>query len=145
MFKHILIPTDGSDLSTSAIEQGIKFAAGIGASVTGLTVVPNLQLLDYQVGILEETRQTLNEAAKSRAHAILEVLAKAAKTASVKCKIEAVVSDQPYKAIVDAAEKHGCDLILMASHGRHGIGGVLLGSVTNKVLTHSKIPVLVLR
>ena len=145
MFKHILIPTDGSELSTNAIEKGIQFAAGIGASVTGLTVMPNLQLLDYQVGILEETRQTLNEATKSRAHAILEVLAKAAKAANVECKTEATVSDQPYKAIVDTAEKHGCDLIFMASHGRRGIGGVVLGSVTNKVLTHSKIPVLVLR
>ena len=73
------------------------------------------------------------------------MLANAAKAANVECKIEAVVSDQPYKTIIETAEKHGCDLILMASHGRRGIGGVLLGSVTNKVLTHSKIPVLVLR
>lgn len=145
MFKHILIPTDGSELSTKAIENGIKFAAGIGASVTGITVVPNLHLLDYQLEILEETRQTLNEAAKSRAHAILEVLSKAAKAANVECKTEAVVHDNPYKAIIETAEKRGCDLILMASHGRRGIGGVLLGSETHRVLTHSKIPVLVLR
>lgn len=145
MFKHILIPTDGSALSTTAIENGIKFAAGIGASVTGLTVVPNLHLLDYQMQILEETRQTLNEAAKSRAHAILEVLTKAAKAANVECKTEVAVSDQPYKAIIETAEKRGCDLILMASHGRGGVGSVLLGSETHKVLTHSKTPVLVLR
>ncbi len=145
MFKHLLIPTDGSELSNNAIESGIKFAASIGATVTGLNVVPNLQLLDYQLQILEETRQTLNEAAKSRAHAILEVLAKAARAANVECKIEVAVSDHPYKAIIDIAEKRGCDLILMASHGRRGIGGILLGSETHKVLTHSKIPVLVVR
>ncbi len=145
MFKHILIPTDGSELSANAIENGIKFAAGLGASITGLTVVPNLHLLDYQLQILEETRQTLNEATKSRAHAILDVLAKSAKAANVECKIEVAVSDHPYKAIIDIAGKRGCDLILMASHGRSGVGGVLLGSETHKVLTHSKIPVLVLR
>ena len=145
MFKHILIPTDGSELSTNAIEKGIKFAASVGASITGLNVVPNLQLLDYQLQILEETRQSLNEATKSRADAILEVLTKAAKAANVDCKVEVVVSDHPYKAIIDTAEKRRCDLILMASHGRRGIGGILLGSETHRVLTHSKIPVLVVR
>ncbi|HET9032541.1 MAG TPA: universal stress protein [Dokdonella sp.] len=145
MFKHILIPTDGSELSTNAIEKGIKFAAGIGASVTGLNVVPNLKLLDYQLQILEETRQTLNEAAKSRSLAILEVLSKAAKAANVECKTEMAVNDRPYRAIIDSAEKNGCDLILMASHGRSGVSAVLLGSETHRVLTHSKIPVLVLR
>ncbi len=145
MFKHILIPTDGSELSTNAVENGIRFAAGIGASVTGLNVVPDLHLLDYQVQILEETRQSLNEATKTRAHAILEVLAKAAKEANVECKVEVAVNDHPYQAIVDIADKRRCDLILMASHGRKGVSGVLLGSETHKVLTHSKIPVLVLR
>ncbi|MGB0133172.1 universal stress protein [Dokdonella sp.] len=145
MFKHILIPTDGSDLSAKAIEKGIKFASEMGASVTGLNVVPNLHLIDYQLQILEETRETLNEATRSRARGILEVLAKAAKAAGVDCKTEIVVSDHAYKAIIDTARKQGCDLILMASHGRSGVGGVLLGSETHKVLTHSAIPVLVLR
>lgn len=145
MFKHILIPTDGSDLSAKAIEKGIKFAAEIGASVTGLNVVPNLHLIDYQVQILEETRESLNQAIGSRARAVLDVLAKAAKDAGVECKTEVSVSDHPHKAIIDTARKHGCDLILMASHGRSGVGGLLLGSETNKVLAHSGIPVLVLR
>ena len=145
MFKHILIPTDGSELSANAIDNGIKFAKEVGAAVTGLNVVPNLHMLDYQLQILEETRQSLNEATKARAVAILDVLAKAAKAVEVDCKTEVVVSDQPYKAIIETAEKRGCDLILMASHGRRGVGGVILGSVTHKVLTHSDIPVLVLR
>lgn len=145
MFKHILIPTDGSELSANAIEKGIKFAAQIGATITGLNVVPNLHLIDYQLQILEETRETLNEAVKTRARAILDVLATSAKAAGVECKTEAAVSDHPYKAIIETAEKRGCDLILMASHGRRGVGGVLLGSETHRVLTHSKIPVLVLR
>ena len=145
MFKHVLMPTDGSELSTNAIEGGIKFAAEIGASVTGLNVVPDLNLLDCQMQIPEEIRQSLNEAARSRADAILDVLAKAAKAANVECTIEVSVSDHPYRAIIETAEKRGCDLILMASHGRRGVGGMLLGSETHKVLTHSKIPVLVLR
>jgi nucleotide-binding universal stress UspA family protein len=145
MFKHILIPTDGSDLSAKAIEKGIKFAAEIGASVTGLNVVPNLHLIDYQIQILEETRESLNAATRSRALAILEILAKAAKAAGVDCETEIVVSDHPHQAIIDTARKRGCDLILMASHGRRGVAGVLLGSETHKVLTHSGIAVLVLR
>lgn len=145
MFKHILIPTDGSELSTNAIEQGIRFASEVGASVRGLNVVPNLHLIDYQLQILEDTRESLNEATHRRARAILDVLEKAAKAANVPCKTDIAVSDQPWKAIIESAEKHGCDLIVMASHGRRGVGGVLLGSETHRVLTHSKTPVLVLR
>ncbi|MEZ5462208.1 universal stress protein [Dokdonella sp.] len=145
MFKHILIPTDGSELSAKAIKKGIKFASEIGASVTGLNVVPKLHLIDYQLQILEETRESLNEATQSRARAILDVLSKAAKAAGVECDTKIAVSDHPHKAIIDTARKRGCDLILMASHGRRGVAGVLLGSETHKVLTHSGIAVLVLR
>ena len=148
MYRHILIPTDGSDLSHRAVQQGLELAKAIGAKVTAMTVAASFDVYglpssrDYQMaGALAE----YTEHAKARAGKILNAVAEAARAAGVTCETAQFLQDQPHQAIIAAAEQKGCDLIVMASHGRGGIAAVVLGSVTNKVLTHTKIPVLVCR
>ena len=145
MFKHLLLPTDGSPASASAAERGIQLAKGMQARVTGIYVMPEFHVMTYRAEALSDTRAQY--AADSRAHAdqYLSAIQGAAMKAGVTCHTVAATSDHPFEAIIRAAEELGCDLILMASHGRRGIRGLLLGSETQKVLTHSKIPVLVYR
>jgi nucleotide-binding universal stress UspA family protein len=145
MFKHILIPTDGSDLSRKAILYGVQLAKEAGAKVTGLTVTEPYQaagmdavFVPVDLGDYEEQSRVLSEKA-------VEQVKMAAQAAGVPCETIREVHDQPYRAIIDAALALGCDLIVMASHGRRGISALLLGSETSKVLTHSTIPVLVYR
>ena len=145
MFKHILIPTDGSDLSRKAILYGVQLARESGAKVTGLTVIEPYRppamdavLVPIDEGDYEERSRVLWETAS-------EQVKMAANAAGVPCETIREVHDQPYRAIIDAAHALGCDLIVMASHGRRGISALLLGSETTKVLTHSTIPVLVYR
>jgi nucleotide-binding universal stress UspA family protein len=145
MFKHILIPTDGSDLSRKAILYGVQLAKESGAKVTGLTVTEPYQpagmdtvFIPMDLGDYEEQARLLSEKA-------MEQVKMAAQAAGVPCETVREVHDQPYRAIIDAAQAVGCDLIVMASHGRRGISALLLGSETAKVLTHSTIPVLVYR
>jgi nucleotide-binding universal stress UspA family protein len=145
MFKHILLPTDGSDLSAKAVEQGVQFAKSIGARVTGLSVMPVQPTFFYHARISPETLAEAARQAKEAAQAHLDAVAKTAAAAGVACEPVYEQEDSPYKAIIQAAEQRGCDLIVMASHGRSGVGALLLGSQTQKVLTYSKIPVLVLR
>jgi nucleotide-binding universal stress UspA family protein len=145
MFKHILIPTDGSDLSRKAILYGVQLAKECGAKLTGLTVAEPYQpvgmdavLIPIDEGDYEEQSRVLSEKA-------IEQVKMAAQAAGVPCETIREINDQPYRAIIDAAQALGCDLIVMASHGRRGISALLLGSETAKVLTHSTIPVLVYR
>jgi nucleotide-binding universal stress UspA family protein len=145
MFKHILIPTDGSDLSRKAILYAVQLAKESGAKVTGLTVTEPYQaagmdtvFVPVDLGDYEEQSRVLSEKA-------VEQVKMAAQAAGVPCETIREVHDQPYRAIIDAALALGCDLIVMASHGRRGISALLLGSETAKVLTHSTIPVLVYR
>lgn len=145
MFKHILLPTDGSDLSEAAINRGIQFAKSINAKVTGFHVVLPFHVFTLQKEMLEDTKEQYERQSKIHAKQFLGVIKKAAEKASVTCEIDSVASAHPYEAIIKAAEKKGCDLIMMASHGRSGIQGLLIGSETQKVLTHTKVPVLVLR
>jgi nucleotide-binding universal stress UspA family protein len=144
MFKKILLPTDGSELSTKAVQGALKMASQLGASVVGLTIVE-----PYSYSTLSEYRPETLEAFEARnaqaAEQRLAPVAQAAKDANVPCETVTVKSFSPYEAIIDAARKHGCDVIFMASHGRRGLSAVLLGSETQKVLTHSNIPVLVYR
>ncbi len=144
MFRHILLPTDGSQRSQAAVEQGIRFAKRIGAKVTGISVVPR----DYSTMFEAETPRAFREQAlaewKARAASYLGALEAAARQAGVVCEVFLEI-EEPYRAIIEVAEKKGCDLILMASHGRGGIGSLILGSVTQKVLAYSRIPVLVFR
>jgi nucleotide-binding universal stress UspA family protein len=147
MYKHILIPTDGSELSEKAIEAGIQFARGMGARVTGFTAVPEYKL-PSEIELMSRHGVSLEQYerdARLQAEVALQRIADLAKAAGVDYDAEFVQSDHPHEAIVRAAEKHGCDLIFMASHGRRGISALLHGSQTQGVLTHSTIPTLVYR
>lgn len=145
MFKHILLPTDGSELSEAAIRKGIQFAKSINAKVTAFHVILPFHVFTLQTEMLEDTKEQYEKQSKLNADQFLGVIKTAAEKAGVSCNTHCVISDHPYEMIIKSAETHGCDLIMMASHGRSGMQGLLIGSQTQKVLTHSKIPVLVLR
>jgi nucleotide-binding universal stress UspA family protein len=145
MFKHILLPTDGSRLSEIAVQRGLELAKSMNAKVTGFHVIPEFHVFTYRTEMLEDTRAEFAKDSRVHAEKYLAVIQKAAREAGVTCDTAYVTSDHPYEAIIKAAEERGCDLITMASHGRKGVQGLLLGSETYKVLTHSRIPVLVCR
>jgi nucleotide-binding universal stress UspA family protein len=141
MYKHILIPTDGSSLSQQAIEHGIALAKAVGARVTALTVTEPFYVSAFEPTIAENYKKHV--AALATNH--LEYAKNAASISNVPCELVRLEHEQPYQAIIDAAQARGCDAIVMASHGRKGISAVVLGSETVKVLTHSPIPVVVVR
>jgi nucleotide-binding universal stress UspA family protein len=145
MFKHVLLPTDGSPQSEAAIQQGIALAKETHARVTGIHVVPEFHVVTYRTDMLEDTREQYAKDSQAKAAKILQSVENAARAAGVKCDTVCTVSDEPYEAIIRTAEEKGCDLIAMASHGHKGIKALLLGSETQKVLTHSHQPVMVLR
>lgn len=145
MFRHILLPTDGSQLSDVAMRKGIQFAKAIDARVTGFCVIPKLPFLSYDAELGPEFKKQAAAAVQAEVNKNLLAIEKAAKEAGVPCETVQEKSDQPYEAIIETAIRKECDLIIMASHGRRGVEGLLLGSETQKVLTHSKIPVLVYR
>jgi nucleotide-binding universal stress UspA family protein len=145
MFKHILLPTDGSELSEAAIQKGVQFAKSINAELTGFHVILPFHVFTLQTEMLEDTKEQYERQSKVQAEQFLGVIKKAAEKAGVSCDTDYVTSSHPYEMIIKAAEKKGCDLIMMASHGRRGVQGLLIGSETQKVLTHTKIPVLVCR
>lgn len=147
MYKHILIPTDGSPLARSAIEAGVKLAAKLNARVSGFYAAPPATPLEYKgifpVGYGDPVERA--KAIEKAANRHLGVIEAAAKAAGVRCQVEHVTDDYPADAIVAAARRNKCDLIFMASHGRTGFRASMLGSQTQKVLSQSKIPVLVSR
>ena len=145
MYKHLLLPTDGSPLSEEAVRRGVQFARQLGAKVTGFYAMPEFQVVSYTMAMVDNSKDIFGRQARERAEKVLETVKRIAVEEGVECDTVSVVSDAPYEAIIQTATERGCDLILMASHGRRGIQGFLLGSETNKVLTHSKIPVLVHR
>jgi nucleotide-binding universal stress UspA family protein len=146
MFKNILIPTDGSEQSQRAIRNGIELAKLHGARVTGIHVIPDYHLLIAYEGAFDPvTEERIEEEAKARAETYLAYIRQAASEGGVGCATVCETSDHPYDAILRTADANGCDLILMTSHGRKGLAAVLLGSETRKVLTHAKVPVLVMR
>lgn len=148
MFKNILIPSDGSELSEKAIENGVVLAKTLKAKVTGVHVlqIPYIPPPGDAYGVFDPNLQLrIEEAAHAEAERILAHIEAEARKAGVPFERVLVEYVPPWKGILEAAEKHRCDLILMAAHGRRGILALVLGSETNKVLTHSKIPVLVYR
>ena len=145
MYNNILIPTDGSDLATKAVEQGVLFAKEIGAKITAMTVTEPFHLLSVAPSQLEYTPIEYKKHAEVYAEKVLGIVSAAAKLAGVGCDTLHVEHEHVHQAIIDAATSRACDLIVMASHGRRGVSAVVLGSETVKVLTHSKIPVLVYR
>jgi nucleotide-binding universal stress UspA family protein len=145
MYKHILIPIDGTALSDSAVDKGMAFAREIGARVTVLmTIEPAPIVMMAMVQLTEQQARYHQHASEQAARHLGEALAKA-KAAGVPCDAVQVDHDHPYQAIIETAASRGCDLIAMASHGRRGISALVLGSETTKVLTHSTTPVLVYR
>jgi len=125
MYRHILIPTDGSELAEHGVTHGLALAKSVGAKVSAINVVEPLFVVTGDFA------------------SVVDDVAKAAKEAGVSCETVQVENVQPHEAIIATAEDKGCDLIVMSSHGLSGLSMLLLGSVTNKVLTHAKIPVLV--
>ena len=144
MYQHILAPTDGSSLSASAVEKAMSLAKSVGAKVTVLTVVARLPASAWGGGPYphadEFRRHALAEAERSLTEAEQE-----AKRVGVPFEVVKVEDRQPFEAIIETAEARGCDLIAMASHGRRGVSALVLGSEATKVLTHSKLPVLIYR
>lgn len=145
MFNHILLPTDGSLFSEKAVEMGLSLAKTLGAQVTMLTASVPFHVLTTDAMSLIDTKETYLVDTGKRADTILKFGLDRAKSLGITANRAHVFHDHPFEAIIDTAKQHGCDLIVMASHGRRGIAGLLLGSETTKVLTHSKIPVLVCR
>ena len=147
MFKHILIPTHGSPLSTQAAKAGVRLAAALGARVTGVFAAPPATPVIYKA-VLPVGYATPRAHAKMIRRAVarhLGVIAAAAREAGVPCETLSVTSDFPADTILATAKKRRCDLIVMASHSRRGLRGVLLGSETHKVLARGRLPVLVYR
>jgi nucleotide-binding universal stress UspA family protein len=145
MFKHVLLPTDGSKLSDDAVRMGVQVAKTVNAKVTGFHVMPEFHVFTYKTEMLEDTKTEFAKDSKAHAAQYLSMIETAAKAAGVACDVASATHDHPYEAIIKVAKQRGCDLIVMASHGRKGMQAVLLGSETQKVLTHSHIPVLVCR
>ena len=125
MYRHILIPTDGSKPAEHGVAHGLALAKSLGAKVSVINVVEPLFAVTGDFA------------------SVLDRVANAAKEAGVSCETVQVENEQPHQAIIAAAEDKGCDLIVMSSHGRSGLSVLLVGSVTNKVLAHAKTPVLV--
>jgi nucleotide-binding universal stress UspA family protein len=145
MYTNILIPTDGSDLAGKAVHHGIALAKRINANVTVLTVLPPFHTFTADTQMLEDTPVQYKLRMQKHAEKTLGAVASAAQAAGVACETVQVEHEHPFQAIIDTAALKSCDLVVMASHGRHGISAIVLGSETVKVLTHSKIPVLVHR
>ncbi|MBI2311532.1 MAG: universal stress protein [Betaproteobacteria bacterium] len=146
MYRHILLPTDGSPLSESGIRNGVEVAKSFGARVTGFYVIRKPQLEDFE-GYAPDTKGAVptEEMDVQDAKGYLAVIEKHAKAMGVPCEVTFARNESPHNAIVQAAQERGCDLIIMSSHGRTGPTGDLLGSETQKVLLGCKIPVLVYR
>ena len=149
MFKHILIPTDGSKLAGKGVKAGVKLARALGAKVTGLYVifpyVPPIYgeaAMYYVPGLSPQESKKIYEQQAARALAGVQNEAKAAR---VRCDVKHVTAGRPWEAILRTARLAKCDAVVMASHGRSGFGGAILGSETTRVLASSKIPVLVVR
>jgi len=146
MYHHILIPTDGSELSERAATHAVPLAKTHNAKITALHVTAPFRVSALDpITTAQKAQERYQHRARILASQYLEVVANAARAAGVACETVHVVHDHPYEAIIDTAESKGCDLIAMASHGRHGVSAVILGSETAKVLAHTTIPVLVLR
>ena len=148
MFKHLLIPTDGSALAAKGIKAGVKLARTLGAKVSGVYVIQPYSAPMYAEASMYVPGSAFADyyrASKTQAKKALAVVEREAAKAGVRCTGRVIEDLQPWQGILKAARKAGCDALVMASHGRGGLGGVILGSQTARVLAHSKLPVLVIR
>jgi nucleotide-binding universal stress UspA family protein len=144
MFKHILLPTDGSDLSRKAIAGGIELAQALGARVTAYACLPQYPYSPFS-DFAAEAPEVFQARCEREARQHLRAVEEAAREAGVACDSCTSVHPSPYLGIIEAAQQQGCDVILMSSHGRRGLGSLLIGSETQRVLTHTDIPVVVYR
>ena len=147
IYSHLLVPTDGSELSEAAIAQAVRLAECLGARITVLHARPTVPVPVMGMGEMLDPRtmDVLVAAGREDAERIVDAALKVASDAGVEARAERLQNDQPHRAIVDAATRLGCDLIVMASHGRRGLSGLLLGSETQRVLIEASCPVLVVR
>lgn len=147
MFKRILIPTDGSPVAAKAIKAGVALAKEMGASVTGYYAIEPPPTHVYGEGYLADRKlvDELERRSRDVAQRSVDEISEAAKAVGVPCDTLVDRAVVPYKGIIQAAAERRCDAVFMASHGHRGLSGLLIGSVTQQVLTHSKIPVLVFR
>jgi nucleotide-binding universal stress UspA family protein len=147
MYEHLLVPVDGSELSQKAIDHAIGLAKMLGASITGFTAEPPLPVVVMDQAAMAYDVTTYKEhEARCRAHAqeMLNGFAAKARDVGVHFDGQFVITDDVQQAIVDTAQKQGCDLIVMATHGRHGLDALIHGSLTKSVLSHSQLPLLIL-
>ena len=146
MFKHILMPTDGSEHSEKAIERGVELAKLCGAKVTGIHVVPDYQLMIAYEGAFDPAMQEkVSEEARERAKSFLEFVQQTADKVGVPCDTIVATNDRPYNAIVNTANERGCDLIVMTARYRKGLASLIMSSESTKVLHRASIPVLTFR
>jgi nucleotide-binding universal stress UspA family protein len=146
MYKHLLLPTDGTELSEASVRSAIALAHEHGAKVTGLYVMPDYQTVIYGAdALMTNSSAEFDRSVNLDADKALSFVEAIAKQEGVPYDLAKVTSNSTYKAIIQHAKDKDCDLIFMASHGRKGISGLLLGSETQKVLTHTSVPVLVYR
>ena len=147
MYKHVLVPTDGSELSGKAVQHAIGLARALGARLTAFYASPEYPTPIVAEGIVLEpvSVEDYEARANEEAQAILQPVVKEAEAAGVSCDAEHLIAAVPWEAILETAKKVGADAIVMASHGRRGLSAMLLGSETQRVLTHSIIPVVVVR
>ena len=146
MYRNVLVATDGSALAEQAVSHGLSLAKAVGAKVTAVIVEAPFNIYDLPASRTQQVSDFVTQYSaqiKRHANTVLSRVADKAKAAGVPCETVQCEHDTPYKAIIATAEAKGCDVIVMASHGRSGMSAVLLGSVTNQVLTHTKLPVLV--
>jgi nucleotide-binding universal stress UspA family protein len=147
MYKNLLVATDGSKLSDKAVAHAIGLAGSVGATITAFYAAPDYPMPAYADGVVYEpvSRKEYSKLAAQDAEKILGKVVAKAKAAGVDCKTAFDIAATPWEAILAAAKKNKADAIVMASHGRRGLTAVLLGSETQKVLTHTRLPVLVVR
>ena len=146
MFKHILMPTDGSEHSERAVERGIELAKLCGARVTGIHVMQDHRFIDAGDGWIDAVAgETLEQEARAQAAAFISFVQRTADAAGVQCETVVATNNQPFDAIVDTANDRGCDLIVMTGRCRRGLVSTLMGSEATRVLHRSSIPVLTFR
>jgi nucleotide-binding universal stress UspA family protein len=145
MFKHLLVPTDGSPLSAKATQAAVSFAKEAGARITAVSVAEPFpySALSESAFLPDQARYEKQMQDQARRH--VDEVAEAARSAGVPCETRVALSFSPYEEIVRLADELGCDAIFMASHGRKGINKLFVGSETQKVLAHSPLPVMVFR
>lgn len=145
MYKNILLTTDGSELAEKALQQGISLAAALGARATVVTVTKPLHVVAPAEVMIAFPSAEYEKASEDNAQALLNKVVDKAKQAGVDCATRSVKHEEAWQAIIDAAAESDCDLIVMGSHGRTGLTKLVLGSEAQKVLTHTKVPVLIVR